>query len=172
MGCDIHAYSETKTKYGWWELHGKPNDDRNYNFFGIIAGVRRDDNTIFEPRGIPKGLSSDVEALYEHWKPDAHSESYLTLADLKSIDQNQMIKISGLMKTEQLEKCKADFAKGNYDSGHLYPYCQGTNASGYAAFELEIPLIKKVPQLLEWIEHLEKAPGTDEEKRIVFWFDN
>lgn len=171
MGCDIHAYTEVKTRYGW-DLAGKPSSDRNYNFFGMIAGVRYDDNKIYDAKGFPEDSSTDVESLKERWDGDGHSHSYLTLKELKNIDQNKMMKISGMMDKTQLEKCKADFAKGNYDSEHLYPYCQGTNIQTHVPFELEMPISKNVGMLNEWIDHLEALPGTDEEKRIVFWFDN
>lgn len=173
MGCDIHAYSEIK-KYGW-EFKGAVSSNRDYVFFGLIAGVRKPEIKIYDAKGFPENASIKSKAIYDLWSGDAHSASFLTLAELKAIDKSKMIKISGMMDREQLKKCKADFAAGNYDSEHLYPYCQGTNITTHEHFELEMPVISKTNSVQNWIEELEKikpADATDEQVRVVFFFDN
>lgn len=125
MGCDIHAYSEIKNNVGFWDLVGKANCNRDYSFFGLIAGVRdyRNKNQQHEVKGFPKNASSEVQAIYDDWGSDAHTSSYLTLPELKS-----------------------------------------TNKQGQHKYTIE--------HLNLWIEHLERYDGKDEDKRIVFWFDN
>jgi len=89
MGCDIHAYSERRDKYGW-ELTGVANGDRSYYRFGLIAGVRRSFTESLEPKGFPKEVSCEVETLYKEWEGDAHSASHLTLKELKKL-KNQLV---------------------------------------------------------------------------------
>jgi hypothetical protein len=44
MGCDIHAYVESKKPDSktWWGFGGRINPGRNYRMFGKLAGVRCD----------------------------------------------------------------------------------------------------------------------------------
>ena len=61
---------------------------RNYELFGILAGVRGDATPIAEPRGLPKDLGDECKALRKNWNgPDIHlgehSQSWLTLAELQ-----------------------------------------------------------------------------------------
>ena len=103
MGCDIHLYSETKKNDAWVaddadsffdkKEEGEdypevgmnsPYGDRNYELFGLLSvGVRRVYAESFPQRGMPTDASEEVARLYEHWGGDAHSASYLTLAELK-----------------------------------------------------------------------------------------
>lgn len=61
---------------------------RNYQLFGILAGVRGDDVPIAEPRGLPADLSDDLVVLRRDdvYTGDVtlgeHSFSWLTLAEL------------------------------------------------------------------------------------------
>lgn len=58
--------------------------NRNYDFFGFIAsGLRRANDNALELRGVPKDASPEVMAHHESWGIDAHSESYMTLSELK-----------------------------------------------------------------------------------------
>jgi len=98
MGCDIHTYTEVKKDGKWvmvspyftpecigghvYEARGAF-DARNYRLFGILAGVRSGGPCMTkEPRGFPADASDSVKFEYEHWGPDAHTPSYVTLAEL------------------------------------------------------------------------------------------
>jgi len=62
---------------------------RNYQLFGVLAGVRHrpnDDYPFIEPRGIPDDVTKAVLDCYDEWGVDAHTPSYLTLSELKEID--------------------------------------------------------------------------------------
>jgi hypothetical protein len=83
MGCDIHAYYETKEKDTWEQSSGELNIHRSYTLFGLLANVRRPVEDHFEPRGFPEDASLDVLAEFERWDVDAHTPSYLTLEELK-----------------------------------------------------------------------------------------
>ncbi len=90
MGCDIHSHAERKNSSGAWEKIAdlEPFDWRAYGMFGFLAGVRNysDVPQIAEQRGFPEDASSDVAAEYESWDMDAHSASWLTVAELLAFD--------------------------------------------------------------------------------------
>lgn len=113
MGCDIHAYSEKKdSRYGYYELHGKMEDSRDYEFFGLIAGVRRQTVDSMTPKGIPEDVSSDIKTLFLGWDSDAHTPSYLTLDELykiKTDDQQTKEYLDSWIK--HLEGIEADCDK-------------------------------------------------------------
>jgi len=110
MGCDIHMFPEKKESYGWRFVYrhspDRPNtvkdkyprpdrdnyfgwDDRDYWFFGQLAGVREDGPPIAEQRGIPKDAHYQTSE-FANENAD-HSYSWLSLEELLSHDwQGQM----------------------------------------------------------------------------------
>lgn len=91
MGCDIHAYAERKTDSGYEYLPAVvPFDWRNYGVFGFLAGVRNYSSVpmIAEPRGFPDDASAEVREQYERWDMDAHTPSWLSMAELLAWDYN------------------------------------------------------------------------------------
>ena len=59
------------------------NERRHYNLFGLLAGVRNYNiKPIAPPRGFPKDVSKSITEGYNSWGSDAHSASWLTLAEL------------------------------------------------------------------------------------------
>ena len=99
MGTDIHCFLERNSGSGWTldpghELYPMPDEDkifvseieslsaRNYELFGIIAGVRnwRTRGMIAPPRGLPKDVCKEVKdafTLYQY-----HSATYLSPKEL------------------------------------------------------------------------------------------
>lgn len=167
-------------------------DGRNYNLFGILAGVRRYDlDPIAEPRDIPQDASPMVVADYEGWEENAHSATYLTLRDLKEYDWKQVIGNSGYVTMKVYEQFK--------ETGNPYPCC-----AGVAGVNVEIISIEEMEQKIAginfdpsksyyteiaWgdtaanlagdfctysIPELEKLSEQvdGEDVRIVLWFDN
>ncbi len=58
--------------------------NRNYDFFGFIAsGLRRANDNALELRGVPKDASPEVMDHHESWGIDAHSDTTMTLSELK-----------------------------------------------------------------------------------------
>ncbi|KKM74917.1 hypothetical protein LCGC14_1395480 [marine sediment metagenome] len=191
MGCDIHLYIEKKKKGKWVMAQGVVADEdgnlnvpypdlkytgRNYELFGFLAGVRNPENQYFETKGFPKNASKEVKNIFKSWGRDAHTPSYLTLAELKEVDwKDRMIKVSGMKQKDQLKKLKKTLKTKNPDYNLLYDYCQWTNQEDYESFEVSIPIsfyfkdfyrdvVDKI-SMYDW--RCEK-----EEIRIVFWFDN
>lgn len=86
MGCDIHSHAERKNERGEWEKIAdiEPFNWRSYGMFGFLAGVRNysDVPPLAEQRGMPADASRDVAENYDGWGSDAHSASWLTVAEL------------------------------------------------------------------------------------------
>ena len=106
MGCDIHLYTERKfhlrdrdvwfctdyLKQNVYHLvdpdekeyeHISIFDDRNYELFYMLAGVRDGDyEPIDEPRDLPQDVSDYVKAQSDYWGCDGHSHSYYTAKEI------------------------------------------------------------------------------------------
>lgn len=100
MGCDIHAMIECKDEYGFWNNCGDPCIGRDYELFAVLAGVRNDGygvKPIAELRGVDEGSCGPFRAWVERWDADAHSASWVTLAEMKAYDLEQEINDSHLV---------------------------------------------------------------------------
>lgn len=66
-----------------WVLHSEDiYDGRNYELFGILAGVRGNITPISYPKGLPFDVTDEVKSLYESWEGCAHSASWITLDEI------------------------------------------------------------------------------------------
>ena len=74
---------------------------RNYDLFAMLADVRNGRgfagcvtgagfNPISTPKGPPDDISPEVKRESDEWGVDGHSHSWLTLAELKAYDWNQV----------------------------------------------------------------------------------
>lgn len=88
MATDIHAvieyYNETAEPPSWW-LFAQVELNRDYDTFGLMAGVRRPEHKLFAPRGIPAGCTSIPEKASRHG--DYHTFSWLTFDELRLVVQ-------------------------------------------------------------------------------------
>lgn len=153
MGCDIHMHVEYRTRINnttikwcdgnlyevnkFYEDEDEPkyirayltNERRNYALFGLLAGVRYYGiEPIASPRGFPDDASKSITEEYASWGSDAHTASWLTLAELMNAAQSRPGLLDGL-----------------------------------------------VAELQEYFNRLFPHPSpliTQNELRIVFWFDN
>lgn len=153
MGCDIHMQVEYRTKvngtmqwcdgnlYEVSKFHNSYPDDpkyeriylnnerRNYTLFGLLTGVRNyGTKPIVAPRGFPKDASKSTAEEYASWGSDAHTASWLTLAELMNAARSHPDLLDDLV-------------------AELHTYF-------HRVFPNPAPLI------------------TQNELRIVFWFDN
>lgn len=193
MGCDIHLYREQKIGGKWksaddWQTdkyepermeipyEKRAYTGRNYNLFGVLAGVRREHGFSLTPRGLPFDMSAEVKSEAEYWDADGHSHSYLYLHELKDLKKfldEEMITISGMKHKDEIAALKASMETDAPDYKLLYPYCQGTNAPDYEHFEVQIPASFIVGTCLdEIIDSFKDIHPDAEQARAVFWFDN
>lgn len=125
MGCDIHHVLERRVdstdrdgeiyRREWFSC-GELDLGRHYEFFAVIAGVRNYNNVpvIADPKGMPGWKSCDQAGrwhawdwseqpsqafrdYYEAWYGDAHSATWLTLAEVKAFDIDQEVYDDGLI---------------------------------------------------------------------------
>ena len=197
MGCDIHLFSEKKKSINgedkwvnadYWEINPyfetdkteqeldivSIYDNRNYDLFNILAGVRGNGPSISQARGLPNDVSSIVKKESDRWDDDGHSHSYFTLAELKEYYKNNShTSYNGFLSKRQIKKL---------DEDNHTPY----NWSEWSAPDLEYrewkeisPLkviVDKVDERMRkefWVrEDDEDTSKFDDRFRIVFWFDN
>lgn len=66
-----------------WKRHNREiYDGRDYELFGILAGVRGHSTPISYPKGLPFDVTDEVKRLHDSWGEDAHSASWLTFDDI------------------------------------------------------------------------------------------
>ena len=112
MGCDIHLFCEKlvkniRDKEFWWccddftmnELyevfeespqyyHHSIYNDRDYELFGILAGVRDQSvRMIHPPKGLPDDVSDYVKSEADDFGIDGHTHSWLTAEELFKYDK-------------------------------------------------------------------------------------
>jgi hypothetical protein len=117
MGCDIHAIVERRDTrsdgtHRRWLNSGEPDIGRDYEVFAALAGVRNYDEVepVSEPKGMPgwggwvehgddgwgqwdysNAPDTPYQDYFERWRHDAHSASWLSLAELKAYDTEQEV---------------------------------------------------------------------------------
>lgn len=205
MGTDIHCFVEKRNKKGDWEqITGfetswgtdevSPLENRNYDMFAVLAGVRNGVGfagvrtgepvePISKPRGLPYDISDEVfkELDHEDWIYDT---SWLTVQDLLNYDIDKVKKHEGFVSAEAYRR---------YKDGLGFTSCGYTSAPKCDIKDLE-EMDAKYPEKrycakLHWEEPLKEACSPlfdtalkqligrcDEEDhsdvRIVFGFDN
>jgi hypothetical protein len=74
MGADIHTIVQVKKGRKWVTVAKNVADGRNYELFGLLAGVRDPDGSIEPLRGLPPGITGIEGA--------EHSFTWYTLHEL------------------------------------------------------------------------------------------
>ena len=164
MGCDIHAVVERKGRYGWL-CAGDPDIGRDYELFAVLAGVRNsyDLKPISEPKGLPENVSRIFSAYAEHWNSDGHSASWVDLVEMKGYDLSQEIDDQHLILSRD-ESGKITSTCGGTTGEHLGPVGKRT-IFGLWGREFWDGLIA-------FMEKQKHEDQTDEQIRLVFFFDN
>lgn len=123
---------------------------RQYFLFALLADVRNYNGVtpMSEPRGIPEDACRRTRDGYEPWKKDAHSASYVTLAEL-------------IRFADYYPGSKEDAAdvKEVLEESLINPLKERANCLGH------------IPAYL-WEGSMLEALKRAEDIRIVFWFDN
>lgn len=172
MGCDIHGWIELRRKdNGEWISAARVTGDRNYSWFSIIASVRGGDpeSAIAYPRGVPSNASYAVKQDHKEWCGDAHSETFITVAEIGEA-WRRFVDNAGSTETGELQSALAA-ASGNAVSYRdkirnlkcaesVYDFLpEHSNIWEFASIDEDLN-----PTLYEdkWYDDL----------RMVVWFDN
>lgn len=191
---------ESKTDedgYEWNpEFHDHPYSGRNYDLFGILADVRNGRGfagiktgegfvPISEPKGLPEDVSGEIKKDSDDYGYDGHSHSYFTLKELKSYDWSRNTAIYGVVTKEEFLKLKSE----NKTPTSYCGWVSGQNIIVVSEQDFDQHkdyLDKEVYVQMQWSESYKEASGnfleriseqlepfgSDEDVRIVFWFDN
>lgn len=180
MGTDSHFFLERKTNKGPWCLdpgHKFEEDrlgvvrplsipslsGRNYNFFGLLAGVRQCSiyaKPIAANRLLPQDVCSELKSLYEQKEYHFHNATYLT--------------------PRELEKAINRLARSNRDDWPDAPLILNTparDAFDYDAqdiFRINDAVVSYVRSYLDWEKAENVLLGTKNRTRfrIILWFDS
>lgn len=154
MGCDIHCFAEKRNEVGVFKIlkSVEPFDVRSYRLFGFLAGVRNYSaiTPIALPRGIPEDASAWVAEEHESWSCDAHSASWLSVAELLAFDYEAEC---------EDRRCTRRMPGGCISGGETRDPGQGVKQS-YREFLGQ--------SFFDDLEAL-KQEGAE---RVIFWFDS
>jgi hypothetical protein len=179
-----------------------PDDNRNYDWFAVLADVRngrgfagmmtgRGFAVIAEPKGVPYDACPEWIENVKEWGVDMHSHSWLTLEDFDGFDWNQSTEKTGVLSLEQYEELREkNEHPTEWDvgiSGQGIVIVSMNKADRYLDGKEEIPEGQRTYVQYEWsvnyaqwfdykikntIEPLRKLKEKYEDARIVFGFDN
>jgi len=152
MGTDIHLHLEIKVN-GIWQHYAAPSVARDYQLFGILAGVRREELCAFPPKGIPEDCSVVTKLDYDLEGCDVHTPSWLSSDEIVRFEEvwakaGKHFMIEG--------RAVPDFER---DIEHvvLGTYLFGNSWAGWKRYPSDNERLREV--------------GV-EDVRWVFWFDN
>ena len=174
---------------------------RNYDLFTILANIRNgrgfagcdtgdDFEALSNPKGIPDNASWQYKKLVDRWDADGHSHSYFTWKELKATEEywNKKTKKRGMVDVEGYDYYKKTgfppdfFILGGAEvisSNEMDVICNNEEAKKasmkctvieWEETYKEASGIQEIFGALEKISKEEKL--TDEQMRIVFFFDN
>ena len=197
MGTDIHLFAEKVMdstwvplqRFNWYtddagEWYSIPDEDelyidRDYHLFAFLAGVRDDEQTQkFPLKGIPEDANEEIRKAFKLWSHGAHSASFLTLTELKSIDwDNDTISYTGMMAHAEALKLTESLLTESprWDLLDDLAEWMGPRMKNPTEFTIDVPIqvlfrsfYEKVVMGLDDL----KGDLSDDQIRIVFWFDN
>lgn len=169
IGCDIYGFLEVRDREGIWRFKGKIPEDRDYDWFGVLAGIRNYANvpSIAEPRGLPINISARGTKRIARWDGlDGYNCSWLTLEDFSEYDWNQVYtdgRISKVDRKTGREIWKSVSFSVRNPEPDLYEYKHLSHTVGDL-------ITSDWERFLDKMEILASKRGL-ENVRIIFWFD-
>ncbi|MGN4944622.1 hypothetical protein [Bacillus cereus group sp. MYBK104-1] len=147
---------------------------RNYALFAILADVRNywDINPISKAKGLPENISPEVKDLSDYWGGDGHSHSYLTLNELLSFNWEKETEASDFVSPSRLDE-KINSLGDKYISHK--PNSLGFSITYKTTFkELCAEFIETIEKLEKFVRQSDTPTWciTEDDIRLVFWFDN
>ena len=167
MGCDIHPWLEV-CKSKKWSFVKVVELGRNYDMFGIIAGVRNYVNAIpiSEPKGLPNDVSNKITEESNGWNYDGHSHSWLNWKEIRDYDWKQVFhdgRESAVSKQTGEPLWKSSYSNKDHVSEDI--------EFKFLDVVAQDCLSNDYIELFNEMEDLSHRYGS-ENVRIVFWFDN
>ncbi|MFA5307303.1 MAG: hypothetical protein WC365_07690 [Candidatus Babeliales bacterium] len=165
MGDDIKGYLEIND--GLWQTVEEIPDDRHYDLFGLLAGVRNyvNANSISEPKGVPDTMGKKTEMSIEKYDMVGYGYSYLTITEIDDYDWNQTFhdgRVSTIDKSTGKALSKASYTNPDY-----------VDKNKYELKYLDVVAKDLIPEswqkLFQKMRKLAEQYGKDN-VRIVFWF--
>lgn len=152
MGCDIHSCAEKQDDGRWTGLDVEVFNDRDYRLFGWLAGVRNYSGMtpIAADRGFPADASVEAAKCYDDWSGEAHSASWVSVAELLAVDYDQPVE-----DRRTIRQLGPNFWTGG---------AMGEPGEGKTQTLREFLR----PGFFAVLRRLQNA----EADRVVFWFDN
>lgn len=192
------SWSEDEGGYEWgspYSIH--PYENRNYDVFAILAGVRNgigfagvDLGNGFNPIAEPRGFPSDLSDYMKHKAEEVvHTPSWLSLDELNAYDWSQTTKHCGWVDADQYQQFVRDGKpkerSGGVSGGSVRHV---SNDQMQALIDTESATDRVYTQV-EWCEPYSVSAGEFYDKtlpklreirellnvidlRIVFWFDS
>ncbi|OWA35026.1 hypothetical protein B9G55_14930 [Saccharibacillus sp. O16] len=157
---------------------------RDYGLFYLLAGVRGSEaDSSYPPIAPPKGLPSEWDALlsqeYDYGDlPDHanfHHASHLTLRELKQSGYGQKMPLRGWVDEADHNEIMNQLLQGQRYQSHFIDVKADPHwREGKVYREWEGYLNLHLTSIMEQMEQLKKEwrIDSDDEVRIVFWFDN
>ena len=141
--------------------------NRDYFLFGLLAGVRYSNCDYIEPRGLPLDINWFTKEQYEEMGTDAHTPSWLTLAELEAI----------IPKLEEgREAYKKEFGDFVSKMEELFGDDSELTETGRENLAQLLLEDKNKPDRFYWflaaINCMRFAEANGLKTRLVFWFDN
>lgn len=152
MGCDIHSHAEKQESGRWVGVDVEAFENCDYGFFGWLADVRNYSSLtpIAADRGFPADASAEATKHYDHWSGDAHSASWVSVAELAAVDYEQTI---------EDRRCTKQLGPNLWTGG-------GTCEPGEGKKETLREFLG--PGYFAVLKRLQDAGA----ERVVFWFDD
>lgn len=84
MGTDVEVHMEIKLHpYGPWEHYGHYSPRRDYDIFGMLAGIRGLGPPLVKPRGLPLQMSAVTSFHYD--MREGHTPSWFTWDEVNTL---------------------------------------------------------------------------------------
>jgi len=158
--------------------------NRDYGLFYLLAGVRGSEAyNSYPPISPPKGLPEERDGLlkkeynYDNLPDNAnfHHASYLTLRELKESGYGGLMRLKGWVDPDEFEYARSKVQRGEKHQSHFVDVKEDEyRREGKVYKEWDGYINLNLTYMIEKMEQLKKERQivSDDEVRIVFWFDN
>ena len=93
MGCDLHSIVQVHRNNAWESIDLNFIDWRSYRIYAFLAGVRNNYaiEPIFEPRGVPFGISQELTEHFTNNEGFFHTFTWFSLKELCDFNYDQLM---------------------------------------------------------------------------------